>query len=159
MIFLGIDPGSRMCGYGLLETERRKITAVGYDVIKLDPAATLSERLAAIYREILLIIKENKPDIVGLETIFYGKNIQSAFTLGQVRGVILLAIAQEKVSLAELSPREVKKGVTGNGNASKQQVQYMLPKLLGLKIDNLPDDAADALAVAYTVYNNERFRS
>ncbi len=158
MIFLGIDPGSRICGYGLLETEKRKIVAVGYDIIKLNPASALAERIEKIYEVISTVIQENNPDIVGIETIFYGKNIQSAFTLGHVRGAILLAIAQKKIAMMEFSPREVKKAVTGNGNADKQQVQYMLPKLLGVKMDNIPDDAADALAVAYALYNNEKFR-
>ncbi len=159
MIFLGIDPGSRICGYGLLETEKRKIVAVGYDVIKLNPASTLADRIEIIYNRIKEVIKDNKPDRIGIETIFYGQNFQSALTLGHVRGAILLAVAQEKVPLQEYSPRAVKKAVTGNGNASKQQVQYMLPKLLNVKIDNLVTDAADALAVAYALYNNERFRN
>jgi len=159
LIFLGIDPGSRFCGYGILETEKRKIVAVAYDIIKLNPSSALAERIEIIYDKILTLLDENRPDKVGIEAIFYGKNIQSAFTLGHVRGAILLAIAQKKIPFMEYSPREVKKAVTGNGNASKQQVQYMLPKLLGVKIDNLPDDAADALAVAYALYNNERFRN
>lgn len=158
MIFLGIDPGSRICGYGILETDKRRIVAVGYDIIKLDPKAALADRIVIIYDKILSVLNEQKPDKVGLETIFYGKNIQSAFTLGHVRGTILLAVAQKKIPLMEFSPREVKKAVTGNGNASKQQVQYMLPKLLNIKLDNLPEDAADALAVAYSLFNNEKFR-
>jgi len=159
LIFLGIDPGSRICGYGLLETERRKIVAVGYDVIKLNPSSQLADRIEVIYNRIKSVINDNKPDRIGIETIFYGQNFKSALTLGHVRGAILLAVAQEKIALREYSPREIKKAVTGNGNASKQQVQYMLPKLLNIKIDNLPPDAADALAVAYALYNNERFRN
>ena len=159
MIFLGIDPGSRICGYGFLETNRHKIISIGYDVIKLNPSLVLEERIEKIYNVILGVLEECKPDRVGVETIFYGKNIQSAFTLGHVRGAILLAIAQKGIPMQEFSPREIKKAVTGNGNASKQQVQYMLPKLMGVKIDKLPDDAADALAVAYSLYNNERFRN
>lgn len=157
MTFLGIDPGSRTCGYGILETEKRKIIAVSFDIIKLNPSSPLAERIERIYETIVKVLQQYKPERVGIETIFFGKNIQSAFTLGHVRGGILLAVSQHKIPLKELSPREVKKAVTGNGNASKQQVQYMLPKLLNLKIDNLPEDAADALAVAYSIYNNERF--
>ncbi len=159
MIFLGIDPGSRNCGYGILETEKRKIISVGYDIIRLNPSSPLSERLRKIYSEILDVLQENKPDKTGIETIFYGKNIKSALTLAHVRGIILLAVAQQEIPLQEFSPREVKKAVTGNGNASKQQVQYMLPKLLGVKIDKLPADAADALAVAYSLYNTEKYRN
>ncbi|MCB5230950.1 MAG: crossover junction endodeoxyribonuclease RuvC [Candidatus Cloacimonas sp.] len=158
MILLGIDPGSRVCGYGAIETERQRIISIGYDTIKLKPTAPLSDRIEIIYNKLNQVIKEIKPDVIGVETIFYGKNIQSAFTLGHIRGAILLLVAQNKLPLVEISPREVKKAVTGNGNASKQQVQFMLPKLLGVKLDKLPEDAADALAVAYSLYNKERFR-
>jgi len=158
LILLGIDPGSRVCGYGAIETERQRIISIGYDTIKLKPTAPLSDRIEIIYNKLNQVIKEIKPDVIGVETIFYGKNIQSAFTLGHIRGAILLLVAQNKLPLVEISPREVKKAVTGNGNASKQQVQFMLPKLLGVKLDKLPEDAADALAVAYSLYNKERFR-
>jgi crossover junction endodeoxyribonuclease RuvC len=158
LILLGIDPGSRICGYGVIETEKQKIRSICFDVIKLSSETPLSERIKIIYEKISQVIQEIKPDKVGIETIFYGKNIQSAFTLGHIRGAILLSAAQNKIELIEISPREVKKAVTGNGNASKQQVQFMLPKLLGVKIEKLPEDAADALAVAYSIYNKERFR-
>lgn len=158
MIILGIDPGSHNCGYGILEIEKGKIIAVGYDTIILNSSTPLAERIKNIYERIVGVLNENKPDKVGIETIFYGKNIQSAFTLGHARGAILLAVAQKDIPVVELSPRAVKKAVTGNGNASKQQVQYMLPKLLNIKVANLPEDAADALAVAYSLYNSEKFR-
>lgn len=158
MILLGIDPGSRICGYGVIETEKQRIRSICFDVIKLSSETPLSERIKIIYERISQVIQEIKPDKVGIETIFYGKNIQSAFTLGHIRGAILLSVAQNNLEVIEISPREVKKAVTGNGNASKQQVQFMLPKLLGVKIEKLPEDAADALAVAYSIYNKERFR-
>jgi crossover junction endodeoxyribonuclease RuvC len=157
LIILGIDPGSNFCGYGILQIEYKKIVAAGCDVIKIDPSLTLAQRLNKIHTEISKVIKNYKPDIASVESIFYGKNIRSAFTLGHARGAILLALAQNNIPISEYSPREVKKSVVGNGNASKEQVKYMVQKILNLK--EIPDsqDATDALAVALCQFNKERF--
>ena len=157
MIYLGIDPGSIFCGYGIIETERRKIKAVSYETIKLKPADSLADRIVIVYNEIRKVVAEFQPDKVGIESIFYGKNIQSAFTLGHVRGAIVVAVSLHKIPITDFSPREIKKGVTGNGNASKVQLQYMLPKLLGFRAESIPDDAADALAVAYCLYSQDKY--
>ncbi len=157
MLYLGIDPGSINCGYGVIKIEAKKIVAVNYDTIKLKSKDSLNIRIEIIYNEISDILQSIKPNKVAVETIFYGKNMKTAFTLGHVRGAILLAIAQHKLPFFEFSPREVKRAVTGNGNASKQQLQYMLPKILGLKVANIPEDAADALAVAFCMFNQDRF--
>lgn len=92
-----------------------------------------------------------------MESIFFGKNIQSVFTLGHARGVIMLALAQKEIPIIEYSPREIKKAVVGNGNASKQQIRYMVTQLLPLKQQKLTSDAADALAIALCHYNRNRF--
>ena len=159
MIYLGIDPGSRECGYGVIQVDNKKIVGVSYDIIKLNPKDELSSRIVVIYSQINQVIKHFKPDKVAVETIFYGKNIRSAFTLGHVRGAIVLAVAQHELKVFEYSPREIKKGVTGNGNASKQQIQFMLPKLLNMKSVSIPEDAADALAVAFCLYNHDRLHN
>jgi len=104
------------------------------------------------------IITEYKPDIAVVETIFYGKNIKSAFTLGHARGVIILALAKHNIEIAEYSPREVKKSVVGNGNASKEQVEYMVQKILNLSTKPKTEDAADALAIALCQFNKNRFK-
>jgi crossover junction endodeoxyribonuclease RuvC len=109
--------------------------------------------LAVIYSEIDKVIDEYKPDIAAVETIFYGKNIKSAFTLGHARGAILLALAQRKIKIVEYSPREVKKSVVGNGNASKEQVEYMVKKILKIDIKPETQDATDALANALCLFN------
>ncbi len=153
MIIIGIDPGSHVCGYGILQLENNKIVAAGCDVIKIDPTLDLAERLAVIYSEIDKVIDEYKPDIAAVETIFYGKNIKSAFTLGHARGAILLALAQRKIKIVEYSPREVKKSVVGNGNASKEQVEYMVKKILKIDIKPETQDATDALANALCLFN------
>jgi len=154
---LGIDPGSQNCGYGILEIEKRKIIAAGCDVIKMKPSLPLAERLVTVYTEIKKIIEEYKPDLAAVETIFYGKNIKSAFSLGHVRGVILLILAENKIKITEFSPREVKKSVVGNGNASKEQVKFMVEKFLGIEINKKTQDATDALANALCLYNKIRF--
>ncbi len=153
MIILGIDPGSHVCGYGILQLENNRIVAAGCDVIKINPTLELAERLAVIYSEIDQIIDEYKPDIAAVETIFYGKNIKSAFTLGHARGAILLVLAQRKIKIVEYSPREVKKSVVGNGNASKEQVEYMVKKILKIDIKPETQDATDALANALCLFN------
>lgn len=153
MIIIGIDPGSHICGYGILKLENNRIVAAGCDVIKIDSTLDLAERLAVIYSEIDQIIDEYKPNIAAVETIFYGKNIKSAFTLGHARGAILLALAQRKIKIVEYSPREVKKSVVGNGNASKEQVEYMVKKILKIDIKPETQDATDALANALCLFN------
>lgn len=155
MRILGIDPGSRFCGYGILQTEKRKLVAAGCDVIKVNPKLPLPERLLLIYNEINKVVQEYEPDIAVVETIFYGKNIKSAFTLGHVRGIILLALQNFGAEIAEYSPREVKKSVVGNGNASKEQVKFMVTKITKQVSDS--EDATDALAIALCHFNKIKF--
>ena len=157
MIILGIDPGSYNVGYGILQVEKRKIVAAGCDTISIGSKMQLSERLTHIHSGMNKIILEYKPDIAVIETIFYGENIKSAFTLGHARGVIMLALAQHKIKIMEYSPREVKKSVVGNGNASKEQVLYMVQKILNLSTKPKTEDAADALAIALCYFNKNKF--
>jgi len=158
LIILGIDPGSLNVGYGILQVEKRKIVAAGCDTLKINPKLQLAERLVLIHSKMDKIIAEYKPNIAVVETIFYGKNIKSAFTLGHARGVILLALAQHNIEIVEYSPREVKKSVVGNGNASKEQVAYMVQKILTLSTKPKTEDAADALAIALCQFNKNKFK-
>jgi crossover junction endodeoxyribonuclease RuvC len=158
LIILGIDPGSYNCGYGIIQVEKNKVIAAGCGIIKISPSLPLAERLVKIYEDMNTIIEENKPDIAAVETIFYGKNIKSAFTLGHARGVILLALAGKGIDIVDFTPREVKKAVVGNGNASKEQVEYMVQKILNLKLTHKLKDASDALAVALCQFNKKKFR-
>jgi len=157
LIILGIDPGSINCGYGILQIEKRRIVAAGCDVVQVNPTLSLPIRLLKIYDEISKVIAEYNPDIAAVESIFYGKNIKSAFTLGHARGVILLSLAKAGIPIEEYSPREVKKSVVGNGNASKEQVEYMVKKIINLKKSPKTQDATDALAVALCQFNKIRF--
>ena len=158
MIILGIDPGSLNVGYGILQIEKRKIIAAGCDTIVINSKVQLAERLVQIHSGMDKIIIEYKPDIAVVETIFYGKNIKSAFTLGHARGVIILALAQHNIEITEYSPREVKKSVVGNGNASKEQVEYMVQKILNLSTKPKTEDASDALAIALCQFNKNKFK-
>lgn len=157
MIIIGFDPGTRFCGYGIIQSEKNRILAAGCDVFKLDSKKNLSGKLADLSRSISMVLEEYKPDIAVVETIFYGKNIQSSITLAHARGVILQACALSNIRVFEFSPREVKKAVTGNGNGSKSQVREMIQKIIGLKEPIKSEDASDALSVAYTFYNKVKF--
>jgi len=156
-MIVGIDPGSRFCGYGLIQTEGRKVIAAGCDVIDVAREATLGARLCALYTRLCAVLDEYKPDCAAVETMFFQKHVKSVFTLGHARGVILLALAQHNIPILEYSPREVKKAVVGNGNATKTQVRYMIHQLYDLKTQVKRDDAYDALAIATAHYNRSKW--
>ncbi|HOH46212.1 MAG TPA: crossover junction endodeoxyribonuclease RuvC [Candidatus Cloacimonadota bacterium] len=157
MLILGIDPGSRYCGYGLLQYEGRKVVAAGCDLIDVSKIPDLSERLCVLHDRLSEVIREHKPDQAAMETMFFNKHVQSIFTLGHARGVLLLTLAQNSIPVAEYSPREIKKAVVGNGNANKQQVRFMVSSIFKLSNKQLKDDAYDALAVAFCQFNRTRF--
>jgi len=157
VLILGIDPGSRFCGYGLLQFEGRKVVAAGCEVIDVSATKDISERLKLLHEQICSVIHEYKPDLAAVETMFLSKHVKSIFTLGHARGVLLLALAQYQIPLAEYSPREIKKAIAGNGNATKQQVRYMVDSIFKLTQKPAKDDAYDALAVAYCHFNRLRF--
>lgn len=140
-----------------MEIEKRKIVAAGCEVIHIDDRKPLTQRLCVIYEEIRKVLEQFKPDYASVETMFFGKNFQGIFSLGHARGVILLALAQASIPIFEYSPREVKKAVVGNGNASKLQVRYMIEQLLPISKEKLTSDAADALAIALCHYNRNRY--
>ncbi|MBI9032822.1 crossover junction endodeoxyribonuclease RuvC [bacterium] len=157
MIIIGFDPGTRVCGYGIIQSEKQRILAAGCDIIKLNPKLKLSGKLAELSKALSAVLDDYKPDIAVVETIFYGKNIQSSITLAHARGVILQACALSNIRVFEYSPREVKKAVTGNGNGSKSQVRAMIQKIIGLTAPIESEDASDALSVAYTHFNKMKF--
>ncbi len=148
MRILGIDPGTIFTGYGIIDLKNNEPVKVAAGIIKLSPVKEMAPRLKKIYDELNYMIKLYKPDEFALETAFYGKNVQSALKIGYARGVSLLAAINNNIPLKEYSPREVKKSVVGNGAASKEQVQFMIKKLLGLRKMKMTYDESDALAVA-----------
>jgi len=157
VIIIGLDPGSRYCGYGLLQIEGKKVLAAGCDVLDVTKGKTLSHRLKSLYENIIAVLDEYHPEIAAVESIFFHRQVRSVFTLGHARGVILLALAMKDIPIVEYSPREIKKSVCGNGSASKQQVRYMINKIYPLKDSPKRDDAFDALAVATCHYNRMKW--
>ena len=131
--------------------------AAGCDVIDVTRGKTLALRLKSLYENIMQILEEYHPEIAAVESIFFHRQVRSVFTLGHSRGVILLALAMQEIPVVEYSPREIKKSVCGNGNASKQQVRYMINQLYPLKESPKRDDAFDALAVATCHYNRMKW--
>jgi crossover junction endodeoxyribonuclease RuvC len=144
---LGIDPGSHVTGYGVIDKSGNYLRHVTHGEIKARRNSLLSEVLMDIFRELGAVIAENNPQTVSLENIFYGKNVRSLIRQAQVRGVVIYACAARGLPVFEYSPLEVKKAVVGYGRAEKRQVQIMVKAIL--KLDGLPPaDAADALAAA-----------
>jgi crossover junction endodeoxyribonuclease RuvC len=148
MIIFGIDPGTICTGYGIIKYNGNELAHVSSDIIKPAASKNLGEKLAIIYDELSRLIKIHSPDQISIETAFYGKNVQSAMKIGYVRGVALLAAAHNDIPASEYSPREIKKSVVGNGAASKEQVQYMIKKLLQIRKPKMKFDETDALAAA-----------
>ena len=149
MIVLGVDPGTATTGYGVVKGDRPGlITLVECGVIRTRPRDPLPARLREIYDGVAELIGRHRPDTLCVEDVFYAKNVRTTVVLGHARGVILLAGEQAGVIVRELPPAEIKKAVVGSGAASKEQVQFMLARLLRLKAVPQPSDAADGVAAA-----------
>ena len=148
MTILGIDPGIASTGYGIIHVCNGQARTEVYGEIDPKAETTFPQRLNRIYEGISEVITAYKPDHIAIEDVFYSKNIRSTLTIGQARGVAILASVRAGINISEYAPREVKRAVVGSGAASKEQVQFMVKKLLGLDDSPLTGDAADALAVA-----------
>ena len=148
MLVLGIDPGTAICGWGVVRQEGSRIQAVDYGAVQTSATLATADRLAVLYNGVDALIKQYRPEVVGVEQLFFNKNVSTAMTVGQARGVILLAAALNGARVLECTPLQVKQAVVGYGKATKEQVIYMTQKLLCLPAKPHPDDVADALAVA-----------
>jgi len=152
MRVFGIDCGTEITGFGCVECDDSarlpRLISLGAGGIRLPKKEPLAQRLALLYAELTTLIAAHQPDVVAIEEVFYSVNAKSALKLGQVRGVALLAAAMANVPLAEYAPLKIKSSVTGYGLAEKQQVQFMVARLLDLPVVPEPADAADALAIA-----------
>jgi crossover junction endodeoxyribonuclease RuvC len=148
MTILGIDPGIATTGYGLIERQNGKMIAKDYGCILTPKEATTSIRLRQLYEHAHQLVEQTAPDIVVIEKLFFNTNVTTAMNVGQARGVVLLAIEQFGLPIAEYTPLQVKMAVCGFGRAKKPQVQQMVASLLRLSAPPKPDDAADALAIA-----------
>lgn len=148
MIILGIDPGTATTGFGLVEHKNNQLKHLTHGVISTKPSKTKAERLLEIYTDISLLIKKYKPDYCNIEKLFFQKNTTTAMAVAESRGVILLALQENKIPFLEVTPLELKKNVCGDGKADKKQIQKMVKIILRLSDLPKPDDAADALALA-----------
>lgn len=148
MVVLGVDPGTAITGFGVVERRSGAIRSLEYGVIRTPAGLPLPERLDRLFRELQAVLARHPVEVAAVEQLFFNKNVQTALSVGQARGVVLLAAAQAGLPVSEYTPPQVKQAVTGEGRAVKHQVAYMITRLLGLKAVPRPDDAADALAVA-----------
>ncbi len=156
MIVLGIDPGTAALGYGIVGSTAGRLREVDHGCLETKPDVSLPERLLAIHALIDELLESHRPDVMAVERLFFSRNVQTAFGVGQARGVVLLAAAQHGTPVVEATPSEVKSAIAGYGAADKQQVQRMVQLVLGMSERPRPDDAADALAIAVWGANTAR---
>jgi crossover junction endodeoxyribonuclease RuvC len=147
-VALGIDPGTAIVGYAIVMAQGSELSLLACDVIRTPAKRPLAERLVSIYKELTTIIARHKPQEAAMEELFFAKNARTAMTVGQARGVAMLALASNGLSIGEYTPKQVKQAVTGYGGADKNQVGEMVRILLKLSAIPQPDDAADAAAIA-----------
>ena len=152
MRILGIDPGLRCTGWGVIDFNQGRLQHIANGAIRPDPRASDADRLTAIYQGLSTVIADTDPDIAAIEEIFVAKSARSALRLGMARGVGILACGTAQVMISEIAARAVKKAVVGTGGASKEQVQEMVVRLLQVRAENA--DAADALAIAIAASND-----
>jgi len=148
MLILGIDPGTAIMGYGLIEKKGRNLSPVAYSCWRTGADLPMAVRLKQLYELLEALLLKYSPDVMAVEELFFNKNTTTALSVGQARGVVLLSAARNNIEVFEYTPLQVKQAVVGYGKADKQQIQYMVRALLALQECPKPDDTADALAVA-----------
>ena len=157
MIILGVDPGTAITGYGVLQSDGDALQMIAYGAITTPADWKMPQRLQHIYAELTALIAQHQPTDAAVEKLFFSKNVRTALSVGQARGVVLLAAAQAGLTIHEYTPLEVKQAVVGYGRAEKEQVQQMVRMLLQLDHAPQPDDAADALAIAICHAHSAKF--
>lgn len=148
MIVIGIDPGLATVGFGVIQKGEEKIIPVSYGCIRTSAEKQTSERLLEIYNEINTLFEKYDPQTIAIEKLFFNKNVTSAMSVSEARGVILLVAQLKQIPVFEYTPAQIKQAITGTGHADKRQIQDMVTKLLGLDELPRPDDAADGLSIA-----------
>lgn len=159
MRILGIDPGTALMGYGIIEGQGSREWALDYGALKTSAEMLPEKRLQRLYVGVVDLVLAYKPDVIAVEELFFGRNVTTAIHVGQARGIVLLAAADNGIPVREFTPMQVKMAVTGYGRADKQQVQAMVRTLLGLREAPKPDDVADALAVAIAALHGSNLAS
>lgn len=158
MRILGIDPGIAIVGFGFVDRIGSKVVPVQYGTIETPAGTDTAKRLMEIHESLTELIRRYRPDCIAVEKLYFNRNVTTAFTVGQARGVVMLAGAQQGLEFAEYTPLQVKQAVVGYGQAEKRQVQEMVRLLLGLPSIPKPDDAADALAIAICHAHSSTFQ-
>ncbi len=158
MKIVGIDPGTAITGYGIIrQVQGGKLEVIDYGVVRTEPGLPLPQRLIRLYEALTDLLSRHRPDGGAVEKLFYQRNAKTAMSVGQARGVSLLALAQASMPISEYTPLEIKQAVVGYGRAEKSQVQEMVKALLNMPQIPTPDDAADALAVAICHIHSRAF--
>jgi crossover junction endodeoxyribonuclease RuvC len=156
MIILGIDPGVASTGYGIIEKQGNKLNFIDCGLISTKKEAKLTERLFEIYKKLSSLIKKYSVDVMAVEKLFFNKNVKTAMSVGEARGVIFLAGSKNKIEIFEYTPLQVKMALTGYGVADKTQIGKMVKMLLNLSVVPKPDDVSDALAIALCHASSEK---
>lgn len=159
MRVMGIDPGTAICGWGIIDADGDDVRLVDYGALTTEAGLPLASRLQFIYWRLDELVHRHRPEAVAVEQLFFSKNVTTALAVGHARGVVLLAAANAGIAVHEYRPMEVKQAIVGYGNATKGQVQQMVRMLLALDDIPRPDDAADALAVALCHAQSARYRA
>ncbi len=157
MRILGIDPGTSLIGYGIVDVVEKGYKAVDFGFLKTASNIHNSERVVEVYNFFRKLIKKYKPDSLAIESLFFFKNIKTVLKVSEIRGVLLLTAAEQNIEIREFTPLQVKQAVSGYGRADKKQVQRMVEMILGQKIKDVPDDAVDALAMAICCANTKEY--
>lgn len=155
---LGIDPGTAIVGWAILDEIKGQVTAVAYGHITTSPKNTTAERLFEVVNDLREVIQKYKPDESAVEDLFFFKNVKTVMKVSQARGSILLTLEENCVSIFEYTPLQVKQALTGYGRAEKKQIQLMVKNILKLKEIPKPDDTADAIAIALCHINSRKMR-
>lgn len=150
MRIIGIDPGTGILGFGVVDYVKNKPALVDAGVVRTKPHQPQDERLVEIYEALQEIIRDTRPQVMSIEKLFFARNVTTAMSVAQARGVAMLAGKQAGLVITEYTPLQIKQTITGYGKADKKQVQEMVRILLGLQVIPKPDDAADAIAAALT---------
>ncbi len=153
MRVIGIDPGLALMGFGVIDSDGYRFKMIDYGVIETFAHTDNGDRLLALWNGLNELFEKYKPDAVSIEELFFNKNVKTAISVGQARGVALLAVRNNNIPLFEYTPLQAKQAVVGYGRAEKKQIQLMVKTILGLSEIPKPDDAADALAIAITHIN------
>lgn len=147
-IILGIDPGTRFLGYGLIKINKEKVTILQYGILNLTKYTTQGAKFLKIHERVLGILEEFLPDEIAIESPFFGKNVQSMLKLGRVQGMVMSLAFSKNIPVSEYEPKKIKQSVTGNGNSSKEQIAKMVEIIGNIKLDAKLFDATDALGIA-----------